>query len=122
MNGPHPRLFESLEPPRDGLARLRTRLEQDQRRTRLLRAAYGGAAALLLGLAGWIALGPATTERYGGPEDPYRLARIGLGLEPVPEEQLTIHPEDRHRAAAGRVPLSDERVVLYLVATVDPER
>jgi len=119
MDGSHPRLFEPLEPPRDGLARLRARLERDRRRVRVRRAAFGAAAILLLGFVVRIALGPPAPKSIGDAGDPFRLARIGLGLVPVPAERLTVRREDRHRVAARRVPLSDERVVFYLVASVD---
>jgi len=112
-------MFEPLEPPPGGLVRLRARLERDRRRTRARRTACGAAAALLLGLAAWLALGPGTTGRPAEAGDPFRLARIGLGLDRLPSEPLTIRAEDRHRTAALRVPLSDESVVFYLVASVD---
>ena len=101
MNGPHPELFEPLEPPRGGLARLRGRIERDRRWARARRAAYGAAAILFLCAAAWIALGPPAPKSIGGAGDPFRLARIGLGLAPVPDEPMTIRAKDRHRVAAG---------------------
>ena len=119
MNGPSPRLFERLEPPGGGPARLRDRLRRERLRARARRAAWGAAALFCLAAAAWIALGPSTTERPAAADDAYRLARIGLGLQPPPAEPLTIRAESRHHTAARRVPLSDERIVFYLVATLD---
>ena len=119
MNERHQEPFESLEPPRGGLARLRDRIEQRRRQARTRRASLAAAALLVAGGAGWLLVdrpGPGPTRLAG---DPFRLARISLGLAAPPAEPLTIRPASRHRAAARRVPLADERVVFYRIETVD---
>lgn len=119
MNETRPNPFETLEPPPDGLVRLRLRLERDRRRARARGACGAAAFVLLVGAAAWLALGPPPPPSAGAGNAAFRLARIGLGLKPPPAEPLTVRAEDRHRAAALRVPLSDDRVVFYLVAAVD---
>jgi hypothetical protein len=119
MDGAHRNPFERLEPPRDGLSRLRARLERDRRRTRSRRAALGVTTILLCCGLAWIALRPEAVRERATAPDPFRLARIGLGLEPPPAEPLTLPPEERGRAAVRRVPLSDERVLFYLVETLE---
>ena len=115
---PHAELFETLEPPRGGLAGLHARLERDGRRRlrgRRMRLALAGGAVLLLLLS-------VPPLRPARPSDPLagelQLARMRLGLEPAPTEILTIPAGQRHRLAARRVPLGTDRVVLYRIGTV----
>jgi len=116
MNDRQPKLFESLEPPRGGLAGLRARIARDTRRRVLMRRLQTATAALLvLAVAGLTILDP-----RGRRESPleFRLARMSLGLIPPPSEILTIPEERRHQIAVRRVPLQTDEVLFYLVAPV----
>jgi hypothetical protein len=123
-----PNPFETLQPPRGGLAALRGRLEADGRgraRARRMRFAAAAACVAFLGIMlTWMA----TRTRDGRPRagldgegDPFRMVRLEVGLAAPPEEPLTIPPGQRHRLAAHRVPVESERVVFYRVASLDAE-
>ncbi|MCP3977817.1 MAG: hypothetical protein GY716_00610 [bacterium] len=109
-------LFETLEPPRGGLAGLRTRIERAEhrsvRRRRLSLLAGTAAAALLVGWGAFLAGRPA-------PELPpeFDLARMSLGQLPRPVEPLTVPENARGEIAVQRVPLAGDDVVFYLVGS-----
>jgi hypothetical protein len=110
-------LFEVLEPPPGGLARLRARIEaheRSMRRTGLLFGAAGLAAALLL-ITVLLLAPPAHRALLHGAEGD--LLAIRLGLAAAPEEPVTIPPALRGSYAASRVPTSDDRVTYYRIGS-----
>jgi hypothetical protein len=117
MNQRDERIFEVLEPPAGGLDRLRARLGHDRRRRTAFRIAWAGAASLVLAAATVLML----TLPAGSPEE-FRDARVHLGLLPRPSESVTIPVGSRHRTAALRVPLPDDRVVFYRVSTLEGDQ
>ncbi len=117
MNDPHPKLFETLEPPRGGLARLRSRVERDARgRSRVRRMHAVAATGLLLAFVGLTVFGPEGKREPLPPE--FLLARIQLGLVAPPSEPMTIAGELRGELAAQRVPLATDEVVFYRIASL----
>ncbi len=107
-------LFEVLEPPRDGLAGLRARLERERRRQRrrLLWVPAVGAATMALMLA--VALWPSATVTSPEPIPALELARVRYGQAPSPDEIVSIPTHERSRAAALQV-FESERVAFYLI-------
>ena len=110
--------FEPLEPPRGGLAGLRARIAlDDAKRTRSRRrwamVTAAGIPAVLLVTLFVFSLRPQAPmpERF-------RLARIVAGLEPPPNEPLTISADRGHLVAAQRVPTPSDDVVFYLVGSI----
>ena len=116
MSDPYEKLFESLDPPRGGLAALRTRIERDRRgRVRALNLQAIAAVVLVLAVASWSVFAPR------GPVEPlpsFDLARIGLGLAPKPPEAVTVPDGRRHELAVQRVPLGTDSVVFYRIASL----
>lgn len=108
------KLFEVLEPPRDGLAALRARLERERRRQRRrglwLPAVGATATALVVAVALWPSSTLPSPERIPGLE----LARVRFGQAPTPDEIVSIPTHERSRAAALRV-FESERVAFYLI-------
>ena len=119
MSDPHERLFESLEPPRGGLAGLRARIESDRRRRVRARNLQAVAAVVLvLAVSTWSVFAPRTP---GEPPPSFELARIGLGLAPKPSEAVTVPDGRRHELAVHRVPLDTDSVVFYRIGSLHPE-
>ncbi|MBN1774015.1 MAG: hypothetical protein JXB32_22340 [Deltaproteobacteria bacterium] len=139
-------VFERLEPPPGGLARLRARMAEAERpRTasplRPLAWVAAAAAAASLVVVAALAAREGTVPRPGpvaaapvpaptvviAAAPPARLpgfhpAFAALGLEPLPSEPVTVSAETAASLALQRVPLEDDRVVFYLVATVQGSR
>lgn len=116
MTSGHERLFETLEPPAGGLEGLRSRLARDTRRRRIRTRALAGTATLaVVAVATWATL----ASRSGADDLPpeFALARMHLGLMPLPSEPVTIPDERRGDTAIHRVPLPTDDVIFYLVAT-----
>lgn len=118
MNDRDERFFELLDPPPGGLTRLRARIDGDRRRRATLRLAWSGAAAtLLIAAAVTLALSIPRSKQESDPR--FRRARIHLGLAAPPSEPMVVPEENRHLAAARRVPLPDDKVVFYRVASLE---
>jgi hypothetical protein len=116
MNEEFGELFEWLEPPTGGLARLRARMERPPRRPALQLAA---ACLMLLALALVLVLSPSAGPDRRAPD--FGFVRLRLGIEPKPAEPLTVPDDMRELSAVSRVPLDDERVLFYLVGSLDQE-
>jgi hypothetical protein len=87
-------LFEPLEPPPGGLQRLRARLDAPRTRSAPIWIFAVATCALALG---------------------------AVALQAPPREPVTVPPSGRAEVAVVRVPLRDERVVFYWVASAtDP--
>lgn len=114
------RLFETLEPPRGGLAGLRARLEREGVRRRRIRAVQlAGALAAVPAIVIVLLLWPAHRPAPDPLQDELRGARLRLGLLPRPSEVLTVAPDRRASAAVRRVPLDTERVLFFWVSSID---
>jgi hypothetical protein len=120
MSHERPKLFETLEPPRGGLAGLRARVEREsEARTRASRRwVMATASCLPLVVLGAILL--STIKPQTPMPERFRLARIAAGLETPPSEPMTIAKDQHHLVAAQRIPTVSEDVVFYLVASVEP--
>jgi hypothetical protein len=119
VSDPYERLFESFDPPRGGLAALRTRIEHDRRgRVRALNLQAIAAVVLVLAVSTWSVFAP---RRPVEPLPSFDLARIGLGLAPKPPEVVTVPDGRRHELAVHRVPLESDSVVFYRIAALHPE-
>ena len=119
MTDPDEPLFVTLEPPRDGLAGLRARLDAERRRPRRRRWQVAGASALVAGL-----IVVATIARPA-PQSPLPveldLLRMAVGQLPPPTEVVTLSPDAQATTALQLVPAGNENVVLYLVGSVAGE-
>jgi hypothetical protein len=135
-------VLEKLDPPKNGLARLRERLAEAEtpRTTSPLRPlAWIGAAAAAAAIAMVVVLSairePATrstsASEVAPPAAPVAAAPASgllgthpafaaLGLEPLPVEPVTVAAANASSLALQRVPVADDRVVFYLVASVVP--
>jgi hypothetical protein len=115
------RLFETLEPPRGGLAGLRARIERhSRRRVTLEQLGYASAAVLLLFLVAITMIGPHGSQRdMRHPE--FDQARLRLGMSSSPVGALTIPASERATLGARRIPLPTDEVQFYLVASIEPE-
>jgi hypothetical protein len=115
------RLFEVLEPPPGGLAKLRARIASDTRQRRSFELlGYAAAAALLLFLTGVTIVGPrGSRSGYAMPQ--FDQARLRLGMDSSPAEALTIPASERAVLGAQRIPLPTNDVQFYLVASIAPE-
>jgi hypothetical protein len=109
-------LFEKLEPPPGGLARLRARMDARPRRKRVvvpLAFAFAAAAIVLLVVVGrGRAADPLSAARQRGdaPE-------IALGLARMPGAAVTIDDEARATTALAEVPTQDPHVAFYWVSS-----
>ena len=113
-----PELFDPLEPPRDGLAMLRARLDRSRRsRFRLRAIAAGAGAVALTALIVAVVGGPFGQRSTPGP-DPFRMIRISAGLQGPPTEAVTILAEQRNRSAVARVETRDPSIVFYRVGSI----
>lgn len=134
-------VFERLEPPPGGPARLRARLaaaEEPRSSLPLRPPAWVAAAAVAASLVVLVVLAalepPArrATDAAIPPPGPVAAAApearlpgthpafAALGLEPPPSEPVAASASAGGALALQRVPLADERVVFYLVAAVGP--
>ena len=110
--------FEELVPPTGGVERLRARIARVERaRVRRRRVTGMLVAAPLFAAVVYIALGPAGTAT--SPLVEFSPTRIGLGLDSVPSEPVTLAPGSRGSAAIQRVSLGTDAVLLYLVGSVE---
>jgi hypothetical protein len=112
-------LFVTLEPPPGGPARLRSRMDREQRRRARLRRLRSAAVVGVLGgvlVIGGIALGP------GVAPDPLPaeldLVRMALGQLAPPIEPVTLPEAARMSTAVRRVPLPTDEVVFYLIGSI----
>jgi hypothetical protein len=114
------RLFEQLDPPRSGLAELRSRIERDGRRQVRARRLRAVAATFVVLVVTGLLLFPT-----GEPRKPLRPAfsptGVRLGLQAEPAEPVTIPAEMRGELAAFRVPLESPDVVFYMIGSRAPE-
>ena len=125
MNERHEDLFPRLEPPPGGLVRLRARLDRDRGRalrTRWTIAFAGAFAAIALALAWWGVIpdqaGPHATAALDlSPGADHPTLRQMRGL--VPDEPVTLVGEARGRVALQRVQTSDDKVIFYMVGTIE---
>jgi hypothetical protein len=119
VSDPHERLFESLAPPRGGLAGLRARVERDgRRRVRARNLQAVAAVVVVLAVSTWSVFGPRMAVE---PLPGLDLAGIGLGMAPSPSETVTVPEDRRHELAVHRVPLEDDTVVFYRIGSLQPE-
>ncbi len=117
MTDPDGPLFVTLEPPRDGLAGLRARLDAERRRPRRRRWQAAGASALVAGLIVVAPLArPAPPPALPAELD---LVRMAIGQLPPPTEVVTLSPAAQATTALQRVPTSSDNVVLYLVGALE---
>ncbi len=111
-------VFDELDPPPGGVERLRERIGRATRaRVRRRRAAGALVLAPLLAAVGYLALAPPRSippSTFG-----FSPTRVGLGLDPAPEQPVTIVPEGRGSTAIQQVSLGTDTVLLYLVGSVD---
>lgn len=112
-------LFAILEPPPDGPARLRSRMDREKRRSARRRRLRSAAVVGVLGgvlIIGGIALGP------GVATDPlpaeFDLVRMALGQIAPPIEPVTLPDVARVSTAVLRVPLPTDEVVFYLIGSI----
>lgn len=134
--------LEKLEPPPGGLDRLRARMVAAERPQAassprpLAWIATAAAAASVLVVAALATLERPAARRVPEAAAPppaavlaaapatrlpgFHPALATLGLEPLPSEPVTVGAEAAGSVALRRVPVADERVVFYLVATVGP--
>jgi hypothetical protein len=112
-----PGLFDTLEPPRGGLAGLRARIERESGRRKRVRRLWAAAACLPVILAAVLLL--SNVRRQPPMPERFRLARIAAGLEAPPSEPMTIAENRRHLVAAQRMPAASDNVAFYLVASID---
>ena len=116
MNDGFEDTFEKLEPPRDGLAGLRVRIERERRRQLRLRRTRTAAATLVVLAAA--ALVFFLSPGHPAPWSPgFSPTGVRLRLASLPGEPVTIPARLRADLAARRVPLENERVVFYLVGS-----
>lgn len=121
-------VFEQVDPPAGGLARLRARLDVEQGRAR--RAGFWVAASTVALTAIAVAgaalaprLGLPAEDTTGSPVDSLPgtgqmgPALASLGLAPVAAEPVSVPSAERGATAVERVPLPTDDVVFYLVAT-----
>ena len=119
MSDPYERLFESFDPPRGGLAALRTRIERDRRgRVRSLNLQAIAAVVLVLAISTWSVFAPRMPVE---PLPSFDLARIGLGLAPKPPDAVTVPDGRRHEFAVHRVSLETDSVVFYRIGSLHAE-
>ena len=119
MSKGRPAMFESLEPPRGGLAGLRARIERDSGRQARFRRLWTVAAVTLLPVVVVGSMLLAIIQRQQPLPGRFQLARIAAGLESPPSEPMTIAATQSHLVAARRVPAASDDVVFYLVASVE---
>ena len=111
-------LFAMLDPPPDGLAGLRARLDTE-RRGRMRRPRWR-LAVLMAGLVGLVAIMVMLPPEPELPPE-LDLVRMHLGQLPPPTEAVTLVRESRTELALQRVPLDTDQVVFYLVGSMtDP--
>ena len=109
-------MFETLDPPPEGLAGLRERIERDgRRRTRGRLVPTVAAGVLLIVLVSWVVVAPPQAPDIPTELD---LVRIQLGQLPAPSEAVTIPDDRRGQVAVRRVPLPTDEVVFYLVGSI----
>lgn len=110
----HSELFEALEPPRGGLARLRRALDRRHglSRPRAWRIAAATAGALSLGIALWTIIGERSpvAGRLAGESADYR-------SQPTATPVATVDPARRQSMALREVPTGDPNVRFYWVAS-----
>ena len=112
-------LFREMEPPPGGLATLRTRLERQGRRrggwVRWVGAGLAVLASVLIALWGpWFTAPTAPIEMAMVDHPAFIVATNSVAAEPV-----TVLQQYQRQTVVQRVTVSDRRVVLYLVDTLD---
>jgi hypothetical protein len=110
--------FEPLEPPRGGLAGLRTRIELDDRRRTRRRRRWAMATAASIPAAFLVLMLVFGLQPQAPMPEGIRWARIAAGLDAGPVEPLTITRERNHLIAAQRIPTDSDDVVFYLVGSL----
>lgn len=113
-------LFEVLDPPAGGAARLRARIasEAARRRAARRRLQWSTAAVVAAGITVWGALSVSRSARPIPPAPELELVRIQFGLADPPSEPVTIPAALRGEVAARRVPLPTDAVVFYFVGSM----
>ncbi len=124
MQIPSKELFERLDPPPGGLARLRVQLDERERRAAAwrLRPLRWAVAVLLMGAIVGLAVVSFDRPR-SGLDDRLLAASSGplgvrLGLAEPPSEAVSVPPGLRHRVAVERVEVEVPGVVYYRVAVL----
>lgn len=122
-------LFERIDPPRDGLARLRARLDAEEgrnrRRGRLVGLAAAAACAACVAGVAVSPLGPYQltflSEAPSGPVVAGRDLRsvqhpalVALGVQPLSETSVSVAQDE----FARQVPVAGDDVIYYVVASV----
>ena len=110
--------FEPLEPPRGGLAALRSRIEVDSSRRLRRRRRWTLAGATSVPLALLLVALALTLQPQAPLPEGLRWARIAAGLDEAPAEPVTVTGDHEHRVVAQRVPTSSENVVFYRVGSL----
>jgi len=121
-------VFEELEPPPGGAARLRRRLERERVRPGVPRALLPmtAAATAVAATIVWLALGSAPQRtRLAAPEQRRELAEllsshpatVALGMASNPAEPVVVREDARQRYAVTRVATPSDDVVFYWVAS-----
>ena len=116
------RVDNVLDPPAGGARALRRRIAVERKkRTRRRRVVAGTTTGAVVALAMFLAFGkPLTTREPPAAELDFAFARMGLGTIAAPDPAVAIVGDSRRDTAALELPSSDERVVLYLVASSPP--
>jgi len=112
----HREVFERLDPPPGGLARLRDRLE-DRPRARWARLVWAPAVALGVAVV-FVRVGGGKVDVLAAARGQGGASEVGLGLSAPPEAVVTLTDESRSTTALARVPTSDPRVAMFRFATL----
>jgi hypothetical protein len=113
----HGDVFEKLDPPPGGLAKLRAKLEEGRRGSW---SRWIGVGSLALGLAALVLVFTRPgRERASFTWGHTGASEVGLGLTRVQAEVLTVADESQETVAIERVRSGDPRVVIYRVGSVE---
>jgi hypothetical protein len=112
----HEDVFEHLEPPPGGLARLRERMTP--RRASIPRRLFPVAAALALAALVLLFWSRRTTpDLVAAARDRGGLDQVALGLAPVPSAPAALTDDARATTALAEVPTSNPTVAFYWVSS-----
>lgn len=110
-------LFEVLEPPPNGLTRLRSKIRRGERQRARTWRLIGATAAVAVIVAAGLVIFRFEDDRVPPLDLGSDLLAIRAGLAGPPAEPVTIVPEYRDRYAVHRIDTTDDRVVFYLVGS-----